>query len=87
MADSLLPPQERASHPAQARRDLGHALLVIAAQLALIVAAGMIWLGKDLSYSPGRPHSLGCYFLIALGILAALGIAGAVLRRGTPRVG
>ena len=91
MANSLLPPEERHLTPDQVealdkRRDLGHTLLVIAGQFAVIATILLLWVGQDLTYSPGWAHPIFYYFLIALAIIAAFGITGLLLRRGTPRL-
>lgn len=91
MANNLLPPEERNLTPDQVealdkRRDLGHTFLVIAGQFAVIATVLLLWVGQDLSYSPGWIHPMAYYFFIAIGIMAVLGIAGLVLRRGTPRL-
>jgi hypothetical protein len=46
----------------------------------------LLWVGQDLSYSPGWAHPMAYYFFLALGLVATFGIAGMVLRRGTPRI-
>ena len=84
MANSLLPPEERYLTPDQVealdkRRDLGHTLLVIAAIL-------LLWVGQDLTYSPGWVHPIAYYFAIVLVIILVCGVAGFLLRRGTPRL-
>jgi hypothetical protein len=91
MANSLLPPEERNLTPDQVealdkRRDLGHTLLVIAGQFAVIAAILLLWVGQDLTYSPGWAHPMAYYFAIALAIIVVFGIAGIVLRKGTPRL-
>jgi hypothetical protein len=91
MANSLLPPEERHLTPDQVealdkRRDLGHTFLVIAGQFAVIAAILLLWVGQDLTYSPGWAHPIFYYFLVALAIIAVFGIAGILLRRGTPRL-
>jgi Na+/H+ antiporter NhaA len=91
MANSLLPPEERHLTPDQVealdkRRDLGHTLLVIAGQFAVIATILLLWVGQDLSYSPGWAHPIAYYFAIALGIIAICGVSGILLRRGTPRL-
>jgi Na+/H+ antiporter NhaA len=68
------------------RRDLGHTLLVIAGQFAVIATILLLWVGQDLSYSPGWAHPIAYYFAIALGIIAICGVSGILLRRGTPRL-
>lgn len=91
MANMLLPPEERNLTPDQVealdkRRDLGHTLLVIAGQFAVIATVLLLWVGQDLAYSPGWAHPIAYYFAIALAIIAVCGITGIVLRSGTPRI-
>jgi hypothetical protein len=91
MANSLLPPAERNLTPDQVealdkRRDLGHTLLVIAGQFAAIAAILLLWVGQDLSYSPGWAHPIAYYFAVTLIIIAVCAIAGILLRRGAPRL-
>ena len=91
MTNSLLPPEERNLNPYQVealdkRRDLGHTLLVIAGQFAVIATILLLWVGQDLQYSPGWAHPIAYYFAIALAIIAVCGVAGFLLRRGTPRL-
>lgn len=91
MANSLLPPEERHLNPDQVealdkRRDLGHTLLVIAGQFAVIATILLLWVGQDLTYSPGWAHPIAYYFAIALAIILVFGITGFLLRRGAPRI-
>ena len=91
MANPLLPPEERHLTPDQVealdkRRELGHTLLVIAGMFAAIAAILLLWVGQDLSYSPGWAHPIAYYFAVALVIIAVCGISGCILRRGTPRI-
>lgn len=91
MANPLLPPEERNLTPDQVealdkRRDLGHTFLVIAGQFAVIATVLLLWVGQDLSYSPGWIHPMAYYFFLALGLILFFGITGMVLRRGTPRI-
>ena len=91
MANSLLPPEERNLTPDQVealdkRRDFGHTLLVIAGQFSVIATVLLLWIGQDLTYSPGWDHPMFYYFLVALGIIAVCGITGLTLRKGTPRL-
>jgi nitrate reductase gamma subunit len=91
MANPLLPPAELHLTPDQVealdkRRDLGHTLLVIAGQFAAIAMILLLWVGQDLSYSPGWAHPIAYYFAVALVIIAVCGITGYILRRGTPRI-
>jgi hypothetical protein len=91
MANSLLPPEERNLTPDQVealdkRRDMGHTLLVIAGQFTVIATILLLWVGQDLSYSPGWAHPIAYYFGLALAIIAVCGVTGMVLRKGTPRL-
>jgi hypothetical protein len=91
MANSLLPPEERNLTPDQVealdkRRDLGHTLLVIAGQFAVIATVMLLWVGQDLTYSPGWAHPIAYYFAFVLVLIAVLGVAGILLRKGTPRL-
>jgi hypothetical protein len=91
MANILLPPEERDLTPDQVealdkRRDLGHTLLVIAGQFAVIAAILLLWVGQDLTYSPGWAHPIAYYFALALALIGVFGITGFILRKGTPRV-
>ena len=91
MANSLLPPEERNLTPDQVealdkRREWGLTLQVIAGQFAVIATLLSLWIGQDLTYSPGWAHPMFYYFVVALGIIAVLGISGLALRRGTPRL-
>jgi len=91
MANSLLPPEERHLTPDQVealdkRRDLGHTLLVIAGQFAVIATILLLWVGQDLQWSPGWEHPMAYYFAIALVIIVVCGAVGFMLRRGMPRI-
>ena len=91
MANTLLPPEERNLTPDQVetldkRRDLGLSFLVIAGQFAVIATVLLLWVGQDLSYSPGWAHPMAYYFFLALLIICGFSIAGLVLRKGTPRI-
>ncbi len=78
MANSLLPPEERNLTPDQVealdhRREWGHTLLVIACQFAVIATVLLLWVGQDLTYSPGWVHPMAYYFAIAVGLVVVLG--------------
>ena len=90
MANSLLPPEERNLTPDQVealdkRRELGHTFLVIAGQFSVIATVLLLWVGQDLTYSPGWAHPMAYYFGICLLLIAGFGITGLTLRKGTPR--
>jgi hypothetical protein len=91
MPNTLLPPEERNLTPNQVealdkRRSLGHTFLVIAGQFSVIATVLLLWIGQDLQYSPGWDHPMFYYFVFALILIASFGIAGLVLRKGTPRL-
>jgi hypothetical protein len=91
VANSLLPVEERNLNPDQVealdkRRALGHTFLVIAGQFSIIATVLLLWVGQDLSYSPGWLHPMAFYFIIALGLVSFFGVTGLALRRGTPRI-
>ena len=88
MANSLLPLEERSLTPDQVealdkRRDMGHTLLVIAGQFTVIATVLLLWIGQDLSYSPGWAHPMFYYFTIAITIVLVCGATGTFMRRGT----
>ena len=91
MPNMLLPPEERNLTPDQVealdkRRELGHTLLVIAGQFAVIATVLLLWVGQDLTYSPGWAHPMAYYFAVVLGLIGVCGLAGLALRSGTPRI-
>ena len=91
MPNPLLPPEERNLTPDQVealdkRRDLGHTFMVIAGQFAVIATVLLLWVGQDLTYSPGWDHPMAYYFFLAILLILIFGITGLVLRRGTPRI-
>ena len=91
MANSLLPLEERNLTPDQVelldkRREWGHTLLVIACQFAVIATVLLLWVGQDLTYSPGWAHPMFYYFLIAITLVCVFGLTGLVMRRGMPRI-
>ena len=91
MANPLLPLAEQHLSPDQVealdkRRELGHTLLVIAGQFVAIAIILLLWVGQDLAWSPGWAHPMAYYFAVVLAIIAACGVAGYFLRRGTPRI-
>jgi hypothetical protein len=91
MPNMLLPPQERNLTPDQVealdkRRELGHTLLVIAGQFTVIATVLLLWVGQDLTYSPGWAHPIAYYFAVVMGLIAVCGLTGLILRSGTPRL-
>jgi hypothetical protein len=65
------------------RRDLGHAFLVIAGQLAFVAAVMLLWMRYELDYSQGLAHPIAYYFTIVLPVIAVFGAVGFLLRRRT----
>jgi hypothetical protein len=89
MPNMLLPPSERNLNPHQVealdkRRDWGLTLQVIAGQFSVICVVLCLWVGQDLTYSPGWAHPMFYYFVIAFTIVLVCGGAGTIMRRGTP---
>jgi uncharacterized membrane protein len=91
MANILLPLEERNLTPDQVealdkRRNLGHALLVIAGQFVVIAMVLSLWVGQDLQYSPGWHHPMFYYFALCLVFALGLGLTGMTMRKGFPRI-
>jgi hypothetical protein len=91
MANALLPLEERSLTPDQVealdkRRALGHTFLVIAGQFTVMATILLLWVGQDLTYSPGWLHPMAFYFVIAIALISFFGVTGLALRRGTPRI-
>jgi len=91
MANTLLPLNERNLTPDQVealdkRREWGLTLQVIAGQFAVIAILLSLWVGQDLTYSPGWAHPMAYYMAIALGIVFSCGGIGAIMRRGVPKL-
>jgi hypothetical protein len=89
MANTLLPVEERNLTPDQVsaidkRRRRGFMLLVVSIQFAIIASVLLLWVGQDLTYSPGFANPIAYYFAIVIIISVFSGIAGVVLRRGAP---
>lgn len=88
MANPLLHPSERNLTPDQVealdkRRDWGLTLQVIAGQFTVISTLLLLWVGQDLTYSPGWAHPMAYYMAVAVTIILVCGTAGTILRRGT----
>jgi len=52
----------------------------------VIATVLLLWIGQDLTYSPGWAHPMFYYFVLALCLISGFGLTGLVLRRGTPRL-
>ncbi len=88
MANSLLHLSERNLTPAQVetldkRRDWGLTLQVIAGQFTVICTLLLLWVGQDLTYSPGWAHPMAYYMAVAGTIVLVCGATGTFLRLGT----
>ena len=88
MANTSLPPEERNLTPDQVealdkRRDWGLTLQVIAGQFTVICVVLSLWVGQDLTYSPGWAHPMAYYMAVALSIVLVCGTVGTIMRRGT----
>lgn len=89
MANALLPPEERNLTPQQVaaldhRRYRGLMFQVVSGQFAIICGVLLLWLGSDLSYSPGWMRPITYYFIVALLISIVCGFTGTAMRRGHP---
>jgi hypothetical protein len=89
MANLLIPVAERNLTPDQVvlldkRRAWGLTLQVIAGLFAIIGVILWLWVGQDLTYSPGWIHPMFYYDIITLGAAAVLAITGTALRKGAP---
>jgi hypothetical protein len=87
MANPLLPAAERNLTPDQVealdkRREWGLTLQVIAGQFAVISVLLTLWVGQDLTYSPGWAHPMAYYMAVALLIVFVCGVTGTFMRRG-----
>jgi hypothetical protein len=88
MANTSLPIAERNLTPNQVealdkRREWGLTLQVIAGQFAVISVILSLWVGQDLTYSPGWAHPMAYYMAITLTIVFVCGATGTFMRRGT----
>jgi hypothetical protein len=89
MANLLIPAAERNLTPDQVeqldkRRAWGLTLQVIAGLLAVIGTILWLWVGQDLTYSPGWIHPLAYYDAIVWIAAAILVATGSALRKGAP---
>jgi hypothetical protein len=86
MANPLLPVEERNLTPDQVealdkRREWGLTLQVIAGQFSVICVLLSLWVGQDLTYSPGWAHPMAYYMAVAITIVLVCGGIGTYLRR------
>jgi hypothetical protein len=89
MPNMLIPAAERNLTPAQVerldkQRAWGLTLQVIAGLFVVIGVVLWLWVGQDLTYSPGWIHPMFYYDAIVLIAAAILAATGTALRRGAP---
>jgi hypothetical protein len=89
MANTLIPAEERNLTPHQVelldkRRTWGLTLQVIAGLLAVIGTILWLWVGQDLTYSPGWIRPMAYYDAIVWIAAIILVGTGTALRRGAP---
>jgi hypothetical protein len=89
MANMLIPAEERDLTPDQVeqldkRRIWGQTLQVIAGLLAIIGVILWLWVGQDLTYSPGWIRPMFYYDVIVFVVAFVLAGIGTGLRRGAP---
>ena len=88
MANTLIAIEERTLTPQQVealdrRRRRGHLFLVLCFQCLIVAALVTLWIGQDLTYSPGWVRPM-FYWNATLFLLAIVfGVAGVRLRRGS----
>ena len=87
MANMILSAAERNLTPDQVealdkRREMGLALQVIAGQFSVISVVLCLWVGQDLTYSPGWAHPIAYYLAVAISIVVVAGGTGTWMRRG-----
>jgi hypothetical protein len=88
MANTLLPAAERNLTPDQVealdkRREWGLTLQVIAGQFTVVSILLSLWVGQDLTYSPGWAHPMAYYMAIAVAIVLTCGTVGTIMRSGS----
>ena len=88
MANTLLPIEERNLTPHQVealdrRRDWGLTLQVIAGQFAVISVVLSLWIGQDLTYSPGWMHPMFYWDTVLFTLSLIFAVTGVRLRRGS----
>ncbi len=89
MANLLIPVEERNLTPDQVeildkRRTWGLTLQTIAGLFAVIGTILLLWVGQDLTYSPGWIHPMFYYDAIAWIGAFILATTGTALRRNAP---
>ena len=66
------------------RRQRGLMFIVVSVQFAIVATVLLLWIGQDLTYSPGWAHPTFYYFVAAVVTSIVTGLTGTYLRRGTP---
>ena len=66
------------------RRQRGLALMVISGLFGIVCVVLLLWIGQDLTYSPGWARPTFYYFCLALLSSIVTGGIGKYLRRGVP---
>ncbi len=89
MANLLIPAEERNLTPAQVekldkRRSWGLTLQVMAGLLSVLGVILWLWVGQDLTYSPGFIRPMFYYDAILWIGAVVLAITGTAFRRGSP---
>jgi hypothetical protein len=89
MANALLPSEERNLTPEEVarldhRRYRGLMFQVVSGQFAIISGVLLLWLGSDLSYSPGWMRPITYYFIVTVTISIVAGLVGTAMRHGHP---
>ena len=89
MANMLIPAEERNLTPDQVaaldkRRTWGLTFLTIAGLCATMGTILWLWVGQDLTYSPGWIRPMFYYDVLLWIAAIVLGAAGTALRRGVP---
>lgn len=88
MANTLIPIEERNLTPREvelldARRRRGQLLLVVGLQMAVITTlVGVLWVGQDLTHSPGWVHPMFFWAATTGTISAVCLLWGMAIRRG-----
>lgn len=88
MANTLIPVEERNLTPQQivaldTRRRRGQLLLTIGLQAAVVTTVvGVLWVGQDLTYSPGWSHPMFYWAAFTGTISVVCMLSGIALRRG-----
>ena len=88
MVNTLIPVEERNLNPDQVealdkRREWGLTLQVIAGQFAVIATLLSLWIGQDLTYSPGWARPMFYWDAVLFVLAAVFLVAGIRLRRGS----